>query len=118
MRGTRRTFAAGLLVLALAACGGHNTADNGIIPNQPVVLKVQNDSFNDMRIYVLQGGQRLRLGTANGKGVSSFKIPKSFIAGITSLRFEAVPIGANGRAVSEEITISPGQDVELRIPPV
>ena len=113
---TRIAVATGLVALALAGCG-HNQADTGIIPNQPTILRVDNQSFNDMRIYVIQGGQRIRVGTANGKNTSTFKLPRSIISGFTTIKVEAVPIGANGRSVSEEISITPGDELELRITP-
>ena len=113
---TRIAVAAGLVALALAGCS-HNQADTGIIPNQPTILRVDNQSFNDMRIYVIQGGQRIRVGTANGKNTSTFKLPKSVISGFTTVRVQAVPIGANGSSISEEISITPGDELELRITP-
>lgn len=116
MRSTRIAIATCLVALGLAGCGGRNTAD-GVNPDAPVMLKVENDSFSDMRIYVIQSGQRVRIGTANGKSVSTFKIPQAIVHGITTLAFQAVPIGANGSAVSEQITVTPGEEVTLRIPP-
>jgi hypothetical protein len=116
MSRTRSVVTAALFGLALVGCGGHNT-DNGIIPNSPTTLKIDNESFNDMRIYVRQGGQRIRIGTATGKQTSTFKLPKSIVPGFTTLRVEAVPIGANGRSISEEITVIPGDDLMLRIEP-
>lgn len=109
-------MASGLMALALAACS-HNQAETGIIPNERTVLKIDNQSFNDMKIYVIQGGQRIRVGTANGKNTAAFKLPKSVISGFTTIRIEAVPIGANGHSISEEITITPGDELELRITP-
>jgi hypothetical protein len=109
-------LAAGLLAVTMAGCGG-NQADTGIIPNQPTTLRVDNQSFNDMRIYVIQGGQRIRVGTATGKNVSTFKLSKSVITGTTTVKVEAVPIGANGHSVSEEISVQPGEELELRILP-
>jgi outer membrane lipoprotein SlyB len=113
---TRIAVATGLVALALAGCS-QNQADTGIIPNQPTILRVDNQSFNDMRIYVVQGGQRIRVGTANGKNISSFKLPKSVISGFTTIRVQAVPIGANGSSISEEISITPGDELELMITP-
>jgi len=113
---TRIAVATGLVALALAGCS-QNQADTGIIPNQSTILKVDNQSFNDMRIYVIQGGQRIRVGTANGKNTSTFKLPKSVISGFTTIRVEAVPIGGNGASISEEISIIPGDELELRISP-
>lgn len=117
MRRRYGAFAAGLIALALTGCGGRNTAEPGIIPDERTTLRVENDSFNDMRIYAHQGGQRIRIGIAGGKAVSSFKLPKNMVYGITSLAFEAVPIGGNRTSISEQITISPGQDIVMRIPP-
>jgi hypothetical protein len=106
----------GLMALAAAGCGG-NKSGPGLIPEERTVLRVDNQSFNDMRIYVIQGGQRIRVGTANGKQESKFTLPKSVVSGYTTIRVQAVPIGANGSSVSEEITITPGDDLSLRITP-
>jgi hypothetical protein len=113
---TRSGFAAALATLALIGCGGHNTGP-GIVPNEPTMVRVENQRFNDMRIYVYQSSQRIRLGTANGLSTATFTIPKSVMAGITTLRFVAVPIGAPGAEVSEEITVNPGEQLVLRITP-
>ena len=113
---TRSGFAAALAMLALVGCGGHNTGP-GIVPNEPTLVRVENQRFNDMRIYVYQSSQRIRLGTANGLSTATFTIPKSVMAGITTLRFVAVPIGAPGAEVSEEITVNPGEEIVLRITP-
>lgn len=114
----RKLLATGWVALVLLGCAGRTTAEPGIIPDAPTTLSVENDSFNDMRIYVHQGSQRIRLGTATGKNVSGFKVPKSVMFGATSLRFEAVPIGGRGSSISETITINPGEAIILRIPPL
>jgi hypothetical protein len=103
-------------MLALIGCGGHNTGP-GIVSNEPTVVRIENQRFSDMTIYVVQSSQRIRLGTANGLSTATLKIPKSVMAGITSLRFLAVPIGARGAEVSEEITVNPGDELVLRITP-
>jgi hypothetical protein len=112
----RSGLATALATLALIGCGGHNTGP-GIVPNEPTTVRVENQRFNDMRIYVYQSSQRIRLGTAGGLSTATFKIPKSVMAGITTLRFQAVPIGGVGSAVSEEITVNPGEELVLRITP-
>jgi len=117
MSSVRIAFSAGLLALVMAGCGGRNTAEPRIIPDTPTVLRVENNGFNDMRIYVHQGGMRVRLGTAGGKQTSTFTLSKSFVFSGSRLRFEAVPIGGQGNSVSEEITVSPGEDITLRIGP-
>ncbi|MEO8452194.1 MAG: hypothetical protein ABI647_20555 [Gemmatimonadota bacterium] len=71
-----------------------------------------------MTIYVVPDvGSRLRLGIATGHTEAKFTIPKHLVTSITSLRFFADPIGGNRTPVSEQIQVSPGDEVILRIPP-
>ena len=81
-------FAAGVVALALAGCS-KNQPETGIIPREPTILRVDNQSFNDMRIYLIQGGQRIRVGTANGTRTSTFKLAKSVISGFTTMTANA-----------------------------
>jgi hypothetical protein len=116
MRRTAWMFA--VAVAALAAACTHNQNPNQDVEPQAVTrLRVQNQAFLDMTIYVYRGPQRLRLGTANGNSTSRFTIPASLIFGATPLRFQADPIGSNRASISEEITVSPGDEVTLMIPP-
>ena len=110
-------LAAAWAVVVLAGCAGQKTAESGVLPDDPATLSVENDSFNDMRIYVHRGSQRIRLGTATGGSVSRFKLPRTVVLGSMWLRFEAVPIGARGSSVSERISITAGEAITLRIPP-
>jgi hypothetical protein len=84
----------------------------------PTTVVVDNQALLDMTIYVLNGGQRVRLGTANGLSTTRLTIPSSIILGARSLRFIADPIGGNRSPVSEEINIVEGDEIGLRIPPV
>ncbi len=81
-------------------------------------LLVNNQRFYDMNIYVVQsGGSRVRLGTTTGNSSARFTIP-SFVVGIgTTLRFIADPIGPSGTSRSEEISVQPGDAVQLTITP-
>ena len=110
-----RSFIA--LALFTAAACSRNRAATEVDPNAETRLVVDNQAFPDMNIYVLEGGRRVRLGTAGGNSKTSFVIPKTVVRTLTSLRFLADPIGGNRTPVSEEITVSPGDEVTLRIPP-
>lgn len=115
----RRLVAALLLgaSLAPAACarGGRSAA---VAPEARTTVRVRNQGFLDMNVYVIRGGARYRLGTATGNSTSVFTIPASIVQPLTPLRFLADPIGGNRTPVSEEITVSPGDEVGLLIPPV
>lgn len=104
------------LALVVAACaprGGTAELD----PNAPTTVKVTNDNVLDMNVYVLNVGQRFRLGMVAGGHTEVFTIPAALVHLSTDLRFETRPIGSSMGPRSESITVSPGDHVELVIPP-
>lgn len=100
-----------------AACFGNKKEDEAAEPVPATMLKVENQAFLDMTIYVYRSSQRVRLGIANGNSTSRFVIPSNLIFGSTPLRFQADPIGRSRQPISQEITVSPGDEVVLTIPP-
>ena len=118
MRGMTRSLALAFsLALGVAACS-HNPKPNQKKEQElPVTVRVENQAFSDMTIYVLNGGQRVRLGMATGNSTARFRVPQSMIFGLTSLQFQAHPIGGTHNPVSQAITVSPGDEVRLTIPP-
>jgi len=113
---TRRSFVVAMFGLALAACGGSKSR-SAPIPQPRTSVRVENQGFSDMTIYAIRSGQRVRLGTAAGNSTTTFTIPANLIFGATPLRFLADPIGANRTPVSDEITVQPGDQVRLVLPP-
>jgi hypothetical protein len=113
---TRRLFLSIATALALSACVGARGPQSD---QPPTSLRVENQSFLDMTIYLLpgSGSQRIRLGIANGNSTTTMRIPSQYVFGATSLRFLADPIGGNRTPISESITVSPGDEVGLIIPP-
>ena len=116
MRHARRISVAGALALA-AACSGNTKEDPAAEPVPPTRLKVENQAYLDMTIYVYRSSQRIRLGVATGSSTTRMTIPANLIFGSTPLRFQADPIGANRQPVSQEISVSAGDEVTLIIPP-
>jgi hypothetical protein len=111
---TRRIFLGAATAVLMAACGGARSQAS----DQPqTTLRVENQSFLDMTIYLLAGSQRIRLGQAGGNSTTKMRIPSQYVFGATSLRFLADPIGSNRTPVSESITVSPGDEIGLVIPP-
>lgn len=99
---------------ALGGCSGRraaNTADT----QEATILVVRNDSFLDHNIYLLQGSQRVRMGTARGLATTRFTIPRQYVFGVSSLQFLADPIGGNVTPVSERINVIAGDEVHLVI---
>lgn len=106
-----------LVAVALAAGCSRNRADVAVDPDAPTVLVVENQAFPDMTIYVLEGSRRVRLGMVTGNSTVRFTLPRYLVRTIVPLRFQADPIGSNRAPVSDEITVVPGDEVVLRIPP-
>jgi hypothetical protein len=100
-----------------AACSGNKKEDEAAEPVPPTRLRVDNQAYLDMTIYVYRSSQRIRLGIANGSSSTRMVIPANLIFGSTALRFQADPIGANRQPISQEITVAPGDEVTLIIPP-
>lgn len=114
MRAPRRLLPLALLLLA-AVTASCRTTPRAEEPRTTV--RVDNRGFPDMVIYVLQGAQSVRIGTATGNSSTVLTIPATMVFGLTTMRFRADPIGGNRTPVSQEITIRPGEQVELIIPP-
>lgn len=102
--------------LGIAACASVNSAP--AVPQAQTTVEVDNHAFLDMTVYVSRGNERVRLGIATGAAKTTLVIPAYFVQGYPVLRFIADPIGGTHAQVSEEVSVSPGDEVEMQIPPV
>jgi hypothetical protein len=113
----RMALVAMAMCLSLAAgCMQNSDPEVGAEPVPPTRLRVDNQAFLDMTIYVYRNSQRLRLGQATGNSTTRFTIPPNLLFGTTALRFQADPIGGSRTPISQEISVSPGDEVILLIP--
>ena len=124
MRTARCTALLALLAVAAPGCvsrartGGPNETPAAEGRPQRTVVRVENLGFADMTIYVVRSGsERIRLGMAGGNRTSVLEIPSYLVQFPTPLRFIADPIGSSRTPVSDEITVNPGEEVVLTIPP-
>lgn len=117
MRLSRRHFLALSLAFATAACGASRARPDTADPNAVTTLRVVNQGYLDRTIYLVENSQRVRLGQVTGNSTMVLRIPKQYVFGASTLRFIADPIGSNAVSISQSITVSPGDQVELMIPP-
>ena len=106
-----------LLALALLSAGCARAFKSE--PREPdprTTLRVENQNFLDMNVYVLRGGQRIRLGMVPGLSTQVFTIPAYIVRG-SPLQFEVHPIGGLGNPRTETISVQPGEEIRLTIPP-
>ncbi|MEX0837184.1 MAG: hypothetical protein WD101_02545 [Gemmatimonadota bacterium] len=75
-------------------------------------IQVQNMNFNDVTVYAVSAGQRIRLGNVTGKTDESFQIDWNFA---NPIAFQVDVIGGRGCETSA-IAVDPGARVWLQIP--
>lgn len=75
-------------------------------------IQVQNMNFNDITVYAVSSGQRVRLGSVTGKTDQSFRLDWNYAEPIT---FEVDVLGGQGcRTIP--LSVDPGARVWLQIP--
>jgi hypothetical protein len=106
------------LVLAIASIGCR-TGNASRKTDGPVrtTIDVQNQDFNDMTVYVIVNGARTRLGIAPGNKTTVLTIPEYLLTGTSFVRFVADPIGGNRTPVTEEVDVTPGDQLVMIITP-
>ncbi len=104
-----------LLALALAAC--HGRAPAPLNPRAEVAVNVDNQNFADMNVFIVRGGQRIRLGMVPGLTTRILMVRPELIGYGTEVQFELHPIGGRGNPVTETISVRPGDVIQLTIPP-
>ena len=107
--------------LALTVTLGSGCARTSHMPeDEPLhtVLKVENQGFPDMNIFVLpETSNRVRLGTVTGTSSAYFTLPDYVMRGARELRFQALPIATPRGPITQSIAVTPGDTVILTIPP-
>jgi len=123
MRAARRSPLLTLgVVLALAACSRTPPPESDVAPEsaatQPrTVLRVTNQNFYDMNVFLVHSGQRSRLGLATGNGLTStFEFPSQWVVNGT-VRILATPVGAQGADFTQPLQVRPGDVVAVTIQP-
>ncbi|MGH9419618.1 MAG: hypothetical protein ACRD3J_06565 [Thermoanaerobaculia bacterium] len=79
-------------------------------------VTVDNRAALAMDIFIIRGGQRIRIGMADALSTTKLTIPRGIIVGSTDVRFLADPIGGNHTPVSQTITVNEGDQVVLTLP--
>jgi len=111
----------GLLAAALVAVGSAGACapmaqargPNGIGQEQTALI-VENNNWQDMALYLLRSGTKVRIGSV--PSFSKARIPLSgALIGAGEIQLLADPIGSNRRFVTEPINVQPGQQVLFRL---
>ena len=103
------------MLATLPGCASKSAATTDNAAQAQTTLVVRNDNYLDFNIYLVQGSQRVRIGTARGLSTTRLRIPKEYVFGVSVLQFMADPIGGTVTPVSERINVTPGDEVHLQI---
>ena len=104
------------VLLLSAACGPRVNAERPE-PRPKTTVQVRNQNFQDMNVFLLSAGQRIRLGMVTGLSTQVFTLPEDIVRVSAQLQFELHPIGGRRNPISETITVMPGDQIVLTIPP-
>lgn len=112
-RCTPNVVAAVLLAAGLGGCAGSQPADSEAEPrSEPdVTIEIENQNFNDARIYLVLFGQRTRLGQVPGNSTRTF----SFALPPDDVRIAVDFIGGAGGFVTEPMPVVRGDQLVLQI---
>ena len=113
------------LCLALTGCAsaGSTSSDNPFattrtraVRDGPVEVRVENNAYLDMHVYVVYGaGQQRSLGMVTGLSRRTLVIPSQVIQTLSGIQLYADPIGATRGYLSHSLLAYPGQRIRFTI---
>ena len=110
----RLTFTA--LVSAVVLNCGHGNAErtvNGMpAATDAVTVSVLNNNWQDVDVYAVRNGQRIRLGNVTATRTGVFVLPQG-VALAPDLRIQIHPLAATRDYISPKLIVNPGDVVEI-----
>ena len=114
-------WAVGLVAAATVAGCGHSTRqvqESNMTSREPITVAVTNSHVQDVNVFAINGGERLRLGLVTTGQSQNFQVPTTFTHGGTDLQILVHPVGGGGDYLSDRLTVTPGGEVDLNVAPV
>jgi hypothetical protein len=110
------TLVLSILVAACAWPFGRKEDDEDFFEgSREITVHVTNHNWQNVVIYAVRGGSRVRLGdVVTGQSVT-FTIPHDLVEGGGQISLLVDPIGGSGRYSTGAILVSPGQQIELTV---
>jgi hypothetical protein len=105
------------IALVTVACSTGRVPSGEDDSPKRTTIEIQNQEFNDMTVYVLVNSQRTRLGIAPGNKTTVLTIPAYLILGTSVMRFVCEPLAGNTTPVTEQIDVSPGDQLVMIVNP-
>jgi hypothetical protein len=97
-----------LLLLLSTSCAGKQTETTRPLPTGPTSLRIENQNWLDVTIYVVHDGQRSRLGAATAARTTELAIPPTLLGQLGAIRLMADPVGSSQAITSPTVVVKPG----------
>src|SRR2546430_12196008 len=104
-----------LLIVLAGAC--HRPTAAPLNPRAEVAVTVENQNFLDMDVFLIRGGQRVRLGMVPGLSSHILMVRPELIGYGTEVQFELHPIRGQRQPLPPTLSARPGGVIHLTIPP-
>jgi hypothetical protein len=107
------------LLSLVVACAGHPAAATpspqpataAASSKDGIRVRIDNQNFNDMDVYLLDRGTRVLLGSASGLSRTTLLLPAAVTASGGRVTLQADPIGASAPIRTPQLLVAPGQQV-------
>jgi hypothetical protein len=86
-------------------------ADTSATTRQPIQVRIDNQNFSDMNVYLVNQGTRVLLGSAPGMSKTTLTLPSASVSSRWQVRLLADPIGGSNAIRTPTLLVSPGQNV-------
>lgn len=93
--------------------------DNGLLDSgvtqERTEVRVTNNNWSDMTIYLVRDGSQQRLGSVPSQSSHTFVVPTHLIISASRVHLLADPIGSSKTFLSPALMMSPGQKAEWQL---
>jgi len=100
-----------LLALGPSCCARHRAAPPASTPSE-WSLRVENNHWLDVTVYVLHDGERTRLGLVTASSTQSFTLLARLVGQSHELALLGEAVGSRDAARTEVLSVRPGQRIE------
>ena len=121
-------LAAGRTLMKLAAAAllaggcayGNTTMPDAVLEGAEVdddrtLIRVTNNNWADMTIYLVRSGSQRRLGTVTSQTTRTFVVPAYMMSSSNRVHLMADPIGSSRTVTSAPLLINSGQTAEWQL---
>jgi hypothetical protein len=87
------------------------SADDSSTTRQPIQVRIDNQNFSDMNVYLVSQGTNVLLGSAPGMSQTTLSLPSGSVSSQWRVRLVADPIGGSSAIRTPTLLVAPGQNV-------